>query len=172
MHWVDAESADALAFAARRLGHDRVAVVMTHRVGAPLPVPLDDFEIISVEGLAAEAARALLGPGFSADVVAKLVSQTGGNPLALRECQRVLSRAQRAGAAPLPQALPVPERLRDVYANELGDLSPGAWRAAVLCAASGDQEAAPVLAALAAEGLDSARAWPGRATSWSPRAAS
>ena len=154
VQWVDAESADALAFAARRLGHDRVAVVMTHRVGTPLPVPLDGFEVIAVGGLAPGAARALLGPGFSADVVARLVSETGGNPLALRECQRVLSRAQRAGAAPLPQALPVPERLREVYAGELGDLSPGAWRAAVLCAASSDQEAAPVLAALAAEGLD------------------
>ncbi len=58
------------------------------------------------------------------------------------------------GPRPCPPALPVPERLRDVYAGELGDLSPGAWRAAVLCAASSDQEAAPVLAALAAEGLD------------------
>ncbi len=156
VQWVDSESADALAFAARRLGHDRVAVVMTHRDGTRLPVSLDGFEVISVGGLAPEPARALLGPGFSADVVARLVSETGGNPLALWECQRVLSRAQRAGAAPLPQSLPVPERLRDVYASELGDLSPGAWRAAVLCAASSDQQAAPVLAALGAEGLDSA----------------
>ena len=157
VQWVDAESADALAFAARRLGHDRVAVVMTHRAGVPLPVPLDGFEIVAVEGLALNAARALLGPGFSADVAARLVSETGGNPLALRECHRVLSRAQRAGAATLPQALPVPERLRDVYASELGELSLSGWRAAVLCAASSDQEAAPVVAALAAEGLDSAR---------------
>ena len=154
VQWVDAESADALAFAARRLGHDRVAVVMTHRDGTPLPVSLDGFEIIAIGGLEPKAARALLGPGFAADVVARLVSETGGNPLALRECQRVLSRAQRAGAATLPQALPVPERLRDVYASELDDLSPGAWRSAVLCAASSDQEAAPVLAALSAEGLD------------------
>ena len=114
VQWVDVESADALAFAARRLGYDQVAVVMTHRVGTPLQVTLDDFESISVEGLAPAAARSLLGPGFSADVVARLVSETGGNPLALRECRRVLSRAQCAGAAPLPPALPVPERLRDV----------------------------------------------------------
>ena len=127
---------------------------MTHRDGTLLPVPLDDFEVIALEGLAPSAARDLLGSGFAADVVDRLVSETGGNPLALRECQRVLSRAQRAGAAPLPSVLPVPERLRDVYAGELGDLSPGAWRAAVLCAASSDQEAAPVLAALSAEGLD------------------
>ena len=153
--WVDAESAKAVAFAARRLGHDQVVVVMTHRAGTPLPVPVNDFETINLEGLALGAARAMLGPGFSADVVATLVSQTGGNPLALRECERVLGRAERTGARPLPQALPVPERLREAYASELGDLSPGAWRTAVLCAASSDQEAAPVLAALAAEGLDS-----------------
>ena len=154
VQWVDVESAEALTFAARRLGHDRVAVVMTHRGGTPLPVPLDGFEVITVEGLAAGPAQALLGPGFSTDVVATLVAQTGGNPLALLECQRLLGRAQRAGAAPLPEVLPVPERLRHVYADELGDLPPGAWRAAVLCAASSDQAAAPVLAALAAEGLD------------------
>jgi hypothetical protein len=156
VQWVDAESTEAVAFAARRLGHDRVAVVMTHRYGTPLPVPLDDFETIALGGLAPEAARTLLGPGFSADVVARLVSETGGNPLALRECQRVLSRAQQAGAAPLPPALPVPERLRDMYVSELGELSPDAWRAAVLCAASSDQQAGPVLAALTAEGLDPA----------------
>jgi DNA-binding NarL/FixJ family response regulator len=154
VQWVDAESVDALVFAARRLGHDRVAVVMTHRDGAPPPAPLEGFDLVSVGGLEPQAARAVLGAGYAVEVVARLVAETGGNPLALRECQRVLSRAQRAGAAPLPRVLPVPERLRDVYARELGDLSPGAWRAAVLCAASSDQEAAPVLAALAADGLD------------------
>ncbi len=76
VQWVDAESAAAVAFAVRRLGHDRVAVAMTHRVGLPLPVPLDHFEVIAVEGLDPGAARTLLGPGFSADVVARLVSET------------------------------------------------------------------------------------------------
>ncbi|CRK61807.1 putative transcriptional regulator [Alloactinosynnema sp. L-07] len=156
VQWVDVESAQALAFAARRLGHDRVAVVVTHRAGLPLPVPLDGFEVLTLEGLPPDAARALLGPGFSADVVAKLVADTGGNPLALTECRRSLSRAQRAGAAPLPRALPVPERLRDLYADELGGLSAGAWRAAVLCAAASGSDAAPVLAALTTEGLDPA----------------
>ncbi len=154
VQWVDAESADAVAFAVRRLGHDRVAVVITHRVGTPLPVALEDFEVITLGGLSPAAARALLGSGFAADVVTSLVAQTAGNPLALLECQRVLTRAERAGAAPLPLMLPVPGRLADVYAGELADLSPAAWRAAVLCAASADQEAAPVLAALTADGLD------------------
>lgn len=157
VQWVDADSADALSFAARRLGHDRVAVVMTHRSGEPLPVPLDGFEVIDLEGLDAGAARAMLGPGFSAAVVERLAAETGGNPLALQECRRVLNQAQRAGAAPLPQVLPVPARLRTVYAGELGALSPCAWRTAVLCAANSDHHAVPVLAALAAEGLDPER---------------
>lgn len=154
VQWVDAESAQALTFAARRLGHDRVAVVMTRRTGVPVAVSLDGFDVIPVGGLDERAARDLLGPAFAVQVVTKLVFETGGNALALKECQRVLTGAQRAGAAPLPQAVPVPDRLRAVYASELGKLAPSGWRAVVLCAASTDQDAAPVLAALAAEGLD------------------
>lgn len=152
VQWVDVQSLDAMMFAARRLGHDRVVVVMTHRVGTLVPVPLEGFEVITLQGMSPPDARSLLGPHFSPDVVDNLVAETGGNPLALLECQRMLSQPQRIGAAPLPSTLPVPERLRDVYAGVLGGLSPGAWRAAVLSAASIDQEAAPVLAALAAEG--------------------
>ena len=154
VQWVDVESASALTFAARRLGHDQIAFVLTHRLGVPLSVSLDGFDVVSLGGLAPAAARALLGSGFSSDVVERLVSATGGNPLALRESQRALTQAQRAGAAALPQALPVPDRLRDVYVRELDSLSAGAWRAALLCAASSDQASAPVVAALAAEGLD------------------
>lgn len=154
VQWVDVESAQALVFAARRLVHDRVAVVLTHRVEAPLRVPLDGFDIVTVDGLPPDAARDLLGPGFADGVVERLVDETDGNPLALLECRRALARAERAGAAPLPRVLPVPDRLRDVYSTELADLSDGAWRMAVLCAANTDRSAAPVFAALAAEGYD------------------
>jgi DNA-binding NarL/FixJ family response regulator len=154
VHWVDVDSAAALLFAARRLGHDRVATVITHRAQERSVVSLDGLPVITLEGLRAEDARALLGPGFSCDVVSKLVTLTGGNPLALRECRQVLSRAQRAGAAPLPAVLPVPQRWREVYAEQLRRLSPGAWRAAVLAAAEPGQASAPVLAALTTEGWE------------------
>lgn len=154
VQWVDVESAQALLFAARRLMHDRVAVVLTHRVGVTLRVPLDGFDVVTVDGLPSAAARGLLGQGFSDGVVERLLDETDGNPLALLECRRTLTRAQRAGAAPLPRVLPVPDRLRDLYANELAALSDGAWRMAVICAASADRSAAPVLQAVAAEGHD------------------
>jgi hypothetical protein len=122
VQWVDRESAGALLFAARRLGHDRVAVVATYRVGLPLPTSLDGLDVVDIAGLPATIAGQLLGPGFADGVVARLTAETGGNPLALRECGRVLTAAQRAGAATLPVALPVPGRLRESYARELGAL--------------------------------------------------
>jgi DNA-binding CsgD family transcriptional regulator len=154
LHWIDADSAAALTFAARRLGHDRAAVICTQRLGVPLPVPTDGLTMLHVSGLTQGAARDLLGPGFSPAVVDRLVAQTGGNPLALLECRRSLTPAQRSGAATLPSTLPLPDRLQDVYAIELERLEPGARRLAVLCAASRDQAAPPVLHALAGEGLD------------------
>ena len=152
VQWVDPDSAQALLFAARRLAHDPVAVVLTQRTGVPLRVPLDGFDVVTVGGLPVPAAQGLLGTGFSDRVVGRLVDRTDGNPLALIECGRALTRAERAGAAPLPHLLPVPARLQDVYAAELAGLSPSAWRLAVLVAAATDQAAAPVLAALTAEG--------------------
>ena len=154
VQWVDRESAEALLFAARRLGHDRVAVVATYRVGLPLPTPLDGLDVVDVAGLSANVAGRLLGPGFADGVVERLTAETNGNPLALRECGRVLTAPQRAGAATLPVALPVPDRLQEAYARELDALPADAWRAALLCAASSDQAAAPVVAVLAGAGLE------------------
>jgi DNA-binding NarL/FixJ family response regulator len=154
VQWVDRESAEALLFAARRLGHDRVAVVVTYRRGQPVPTPLDGLEIVDVAGLSATLAGQLLGPGYADDVVERLTVQTGGNPLALRECGRALTAAQRAGAATLPVALPLPDRLREAYARELGALSAATWQAVLFCAASADQAVAPVAAALAAVGIE------------------
>ncbi|WP_328990498.1 DUF2791 family P-loop domain-containing protein [Kribbella sp. NBC_01245] len=78
VQWVDAQSMEALAFAARRLGHDRFVLLVTHRDGTPLPVPLAGFDVVAVAGLTREAARDLLGSGFSASVVERLVSETPG----------------------------------------------------------------------------------------------
>ena len=154
LQWVDDESADALAFASRRLVHDRVAIVFTQRDGARLAARMAGIDVIELDGLSAGAARELLGSGFSTEVAARLAAETAGNPLALVECRRVMGQAQRTGAAPLPPTLPVPERLRAVFVDELAALAPGAWRAATLCAALADADLAPVLAALGDEGLD------------------
>jgi DNA-binding CsgD family transcriptional regulator len=50
--------------------------------------------------------------------------------------------------------LPLPERLRAMFVDELAALEPGSWRAAALCAAAAGDDAGVLVAALAAEGWD------------------
>ena len=68
-------------------------------------------------------------------MAARLVDGTRGNPLALLEVAGRLTPAQRLGAAPLPDPLPVGMRLELVYEPLLAGLSAPAWRAVLLCAA-------------------------------------
>ena len=155
--WLDRESADALLFAARRLRHDRVTFLLTRRSDAGSGPAVEDFERQPLAGLSSGDAARLLGRDFAPMVADQLTLQTAGNPLALLECGRVLTPVQRAGAATLPAALPVPARLRDRYEQELSRLSSGGWAAVLLAAASHDQAPAPIADALAGRGLDPER---------------
>ena len=83
-----------------------------------------------------------------------LVAATGGNPLALDEAVRRLTAEQRRGSAPLPEVLPVGERIAAAVAASLPQLTGGGRRALLLAAAAAEPEAAPVVAALRAEGVD------------------
>ncbi len=112
LHWLDRESADAILFAARRLGPDAVAFVFATRgpavgAGAEQGIPM-----VRVAGLSSTTASPdAAGGGRLPTVVDRLVEGTEGNPLALFEVTTRLDAAQRIGAAPLPEPLPVGERL-------------------------------------------------------------
>ncbi|MGY1808266.1 AAA family ATPase [Blastococcus sp. SYSU D00669] len=152
VQWVDRESARAVAFAARRLRHDRVAFVLARRP------PADDDELADLPrhrlaGLTPAAAAELLGSAVAPALVAPLVAATAGNPLALEATARSLTAEQRRGSAPLPEVLPGADRL-DGFDRLVGALPPGARRAALLAALSGGPEAGPVGAALRAAGED------------------
>ena len=153
VQWLDRESAEALLFAVRRLRHDRLALVLTQRSGTTAPVPVVDLDREILHGLSADQAQRLLGRGFDRRVIGVLVDQTRGNPLALVECGRTLTRAQRAGAAELPDAMPVSDRLQRAYQDRLAGLSAGGWLAARLAAASSDEADGPIVAAIQAAGF-------------------
>ena len=142
VQWVDAESRSALAFAARRVGHDRVALLLARRTGpgvADLP-ELAGIERLPLTGLGPSDAAGLLRGALAPAVVDVLMDRTDGNPLALLESARSLSPEQRRGSAPLPAALPVSARLTGTFVEAVTDLSPPARWAVTLAAASLDAE--------------------------------
>lgn len=87
-HWLDQASAEAFAFAARRIDHDAIAMVFTTRDPAPSAFPASALTEIRLEGLPVDEAEALLGvcaPSLLPSVVERLVEKASGNPLALLE---------------------------------------------------------------------------------------
>jgi DNA-binding CsgD family transcriptional regulator/tetratricopeptide (TPR) repeat protein len=154
LQWVDRESAAALLFAARRLHHDAVAFLLAVRTGSRPPASLEGLPVVALAGLVPREAAGLLSDRLADRVVARLVERTRGNPLALKEVARRLTPAQRLGAAPLPDLLPVGDRLELVYEPLLTGLSATAWRAVLLCAANPEETTAPPVVALRQDGVD------------------
>src|SRR6185369_16749220 len=99
--WLDRVSAQALAFVARRLGAESVALVFAVREsGAGEPVLLGLAELV-VQGLDDGDARALLdsvvtGP-LDERVRDRIVAEMRGNPLALQELPHGRSPTELAG---------------------------------------------------------------------------
>jgi len=116
--WLDQASARTLAFIARRLMAESVALVFAVRD----PNEEDTFDGLPeliVEGLDDEDARAVLGLAISGGVdervVHRIVAETRGNPLALLELPRGLSPAELAGGFGVSSAQPLSTRLEQSF---------------------------------------------------------
>ncbi|HST83021.1 MAG TPA: ATP-binding protein, partial [Kineosporiaceae bacterium] len=111
--WLDAESADALAFAARRLGPEGIVVVFAARpAGASM---LSGLRTLALPALtAADAARLLRtsGPGLAGSVIDRVIETSEGNPQALLELPAAMTVSQQTGAERLPVELPLGERIQ------------------------------------------------------------
>ncbi len=141
LQWLDAASATALAFLARRIESERVAMVFAAREHTPGVARLRGVPTLRLDGLDAAAARAVLAEDATGDlpepVVSALLRTGGGNPLALRELLGALEPAEWSGRTPLPEPLPVGEGIADVYLRELDALPPAARTALLVLAVSG-----------------------------------
>ncbi|HEY1618091.1 MAG TPA: AAA family ATPase [Streptosporangiaceae bacterium] len=136
--WLDRISAQVLAFVARRLLADRVALVFAIRE------PSDDRELAGLEelrvtGLRDVDARALLdsvitGP-VEESVRDRLVAESGGNPLALLELSRGLTPADVTFGFGLPEAMPLASRIEEGFARRLDPLPPHTRRLLLTAAA-------------------------------------
>jgi DNA-binding CsgD family transcriptional regulator len=136
-HWLDPESLDALAFVARRLYADPVAMVFVVREA--VPPPLQGFPVLPLKGLTEADATAVLNRlfprPFGPAVASRIVTETGGNPLALHELARTFSADQLNGHAAQPRPLPIASILEDRFAQRFLRLPAQTQRLLVVLAA-------------------------------------
>ena len=136
--WLDQASAQALAFVARRLVAESVALVIAVREPSN-EQNLAGLPELAVGGLGEEDARALLASvirwPLDERVRDRIVAETHGNPLALVELPRGLTPAQLAGGFGLPSVAALPGRIEDSFARRLAPL-PAATRRLLLLAAA------------------------------------
>jgi DNA-binding CsgD family transcriptional regulator len=134
--WLDSATARALAFAARRLLAERIALAFaTREVGSGLA----RFPELRVEPLGRRDARALLESVLAArldeSVLERIIAETGGNPLALLELPRGLTPAQLAGGFGLATALPLSTGIEQSFTRRLARLPRDARLLLLLAAA-------------------------------------
>lgn len=152
--WLDRPSAQALAFAARRLMAD--PVVLLFGVREPCEdVELASFPALSLSGLAIDDARAVLDsilPGpLDPRVRDRIVAETRGNPLALHELPRALTPEELTGGFGFSETPMIYGRIEDGYLRRLETLPETTRRLLLVAAAEplGD----PVLVLRAADAL-------------------
>jgi hypothetical protein len=123
--WLDRASTQALAFAARRLLAESVALVFVVREPSDHEALVGLPEMV-VEGLRDGDARALLAaavPGLLDDRVRdRIIAETRGNPLALLELPRGLTAAELAGGFGRPDARPLASRIEQTFLRRLESL--------------------------------------------------
>ena len=115
--WLDDASARALAFLARRLLAEKIALVFAARErGATLA----GFPEIDVGPLGRRDARTLLESVMPArvdeQVFERIIVETRGNPLALLELPRGMTPTQLAGGFGLPAAISLSARIEEHFA--------------------------------------------------------
>jgi DNA-binding CsgD family transcriptional regulator len=120
--WLDRATATTLAFAARRLCAEPVAVVFAVREPAAEPT-LTGLPELLIDGLAKDDALALLDAAtvgmLHARVRERIVAETRGNPLALLELPRTLTAAELELGFGSPDPTAMAGRIEEGYRRQL-----------------------------------------------------
>ena len=136
--WLDEASSQVLGFVGRRLQAEPVGLLFAVREAADERL-FPGLPTLTLQGLSDEDAQALLAaaiPGhLDKRVRARIVAETGGNPLGLLELARGLAEAELAGGFAGPRQANLPGRLQDHYLHRVRVL-PEPARQLMLLAAS------------------------------------
>ncbi|MDX6631013.1 MAG: hypothetical protein QOH00_3259, partial [Gaiellales bacterium] len=136
--WLDRASAQTLAFVARRLLAESVALVFALRA------PGEEQELarlpeLLVKGLSDSDSRALLDSAIHGRlderVRERMIAETRGNPLALLELPRGLTPANLAGGFELPDTMPLTRRIEQSFLQRLQSLPDDTQRLLLTAAA-------------------------------------
>ena len=141
-HWLDAESAQVLAFVARRLRNERIFLLFAAREDEPagnvfagiphLPVPALDLDD-AVELLLASAGDVPL----DRQVAREIAARAEGNPLAITDVARELAARRAPPRVLLDEPLPVGSRLRRHYEASIRRVPDDTRQLLLLAAANG-----------------------------------
>ena len=134
--WLDRASARALAFVARRLLAEKIALVFAAREPGEALAGLPELHVMS---LGHRDSRTLLESVLPArldeHVLERIVAETRGNPLALLELPRGLTPTQLAGGFGLPAAVPLSASIEESFTRRLAGLPDDARRLLLVAAA-------------------------------------
>jgi hypothetical protein len=157
--WLDHPSSQALAFVARRLTSESVAVVLAATDPDPT-AGLAGLPTLRVAGLAPADARVLLTrvlhEPVCEQVLDRIVADARGNPLALCELPQGLSSAELV----LPGARTAPTRIEDSYRRRLAALPEQTRRLMLIAAAEPLGDPVRVWRAATTLGIDAETAAP------------
>lgn len=124
-HWLDEETLHTLCFVARRVGSERVALLIAARETGRAAM-LSPLPSLTVGGLDDSSARTLLssrvvGP-LDPRVRDRIVVEARGNPLALLDLTHSATPERLAGGFAVPSPRPVAMALQDDYRKRLDGL--------------------------------------------------
>jgi len=150
--WLDRGTAEVLAFLARRVTDEPITMLIAIRDGYGSPLVDAKLDELTVGPLAEETAGELLDsrqPRLAVADRQRVLADAGGNPLALIEFGAAANDPSPGLDGHLPGQLALSARLEHTFASRADELAE-ATRAALLIAATGDDDVlAEVLAATA-----------------------
>ena len=162
--WLDPASREALLFATRRLSAEGVVMLFGARDSEAVAFEARGVPELVLAGLGADDARRLVETSsvepLAPSVVTRLITATGGNPLALIEIPAALRESQRLGVELLANPLQVGVAVERAFGARVKALPSAAQRALLIAAVSDSGELSPILHAAGADadGLDQAEA--------------
>jgi DNA-binding CsgD family transcriptional regulator len=118
--WIDDASAEVLAFVARRVEAEKIALILAWRDSSDSePQSFSGVPEIRLDGLAEVDARALLAAAVPTPlddrVRDRIIAEARGNPLALLELPLSASPAELGGGFELTDVVDVPRRIEDSF---------------------------------------------------------